>query len=144
MNLLEQETHPHCPNCLIAYAAGYFDGEAHIGMLPMGRGNLALRITIVSGDSEAQQAVSAALGGRSYQIKSRTEKPLFRWALSGSKAREALRVMFPFLLAKRAQAKLVLDCEYADMRRGNTKGMRPEDYATREHLRKSLTDEKHK
>jgi hypothetical protein len=91
------------------YAAGYFDGDGTITLLRQYEGYLYLRIAVVSGDSGSLAIFSELFGGDVATEKHKNvNRPLFAWRMNGRHAQAALKILYPFLIAKRTKAKAAL------------------------------------
>lgn len=108
MNLSVQATRP-ISDCRIAYLAGYFDGEGciHVGRM---QGTFYLRIAVASGDRETVCLFGELLGGKVKRAwTTKNGRKVYRWLANNANALRCLRILLPYLLAKREQAVLVLE-----------------------------------
>jgi hypothetical protein len=100
---------------LLAYAAGYFDGEGCISMQinPWGR---YLRMVIVSYDRDSLQVFSDLFGGQVKYVN-HGKKMAYRWDKNGRFAQPALRELAPLLRSnKKGKALKALEIRYSDVR----------------------------
>lgn len=89
----------------LPYLAGIIDGEGCI------RVNNSVRLMIANTDIHLIEWLSLNFGGY-YWTNKRSQpryKILYQWELSAKKACKLLEMVYPFLIIKKAQAKLVLD-----------------------------------
>lgn len=104
----------------LAYIAGLFDGEAHIGIKkekPYGcTGRLTpgyhARIFIRMVDEAAVRFVAETLGGRYFALKRYSnvlgKRPLFEYEATNARAGEILGLVLPYLRVKRRNAENIL------------------------------------
>jgi hypothetical protein len=87
----------------IAYLAGIIDGEGSIGMSSGGAGIRRFVIEVKMTDEMTIRLLHAAFGGN---VITRTPanplwKPLWRWRVTGTAARQAYQQLCPYLRIKR-------------------------------------------
>lgn len=105
MNLIGQD-----PDCLISYAAGYFDGEGCIWVTGISNGNFLLKIRVLTTDEESVRLFYELFGNLfTVAYKTKTGRQLYRWQADGESALHILNVLLPFLRAKRKQAQAVVE-----------------------------------
>ena len=96
----------------VAWAAGFFDGEGSIQVLPVTQRPRAhrLKISAVSTTPEPIFRLARVFGGfvgGPYKNKGK-RRDYLTWSLDDRSAKEALRLMLPHLTVKRSQADAVL------------------------------------
>jgi hypothetical protein len=107
----------------LIYAAGYFDGEGCVSVLTHPtKGDHTIRLAVASGDRESLEVFSTWLGGkvRGPAWATQKGKPIYRWYQNNRDAVDTLRKLLPFLIAKRSQALLVIQCGFTPMTRHNS------------------------
>jgi hypothetical protein len=95
---------------VLANLAGYFDGEGCVHMSnpnPAHRSGTQLIIKVASADKEVLDRFSAVFGGKVRPIKS-VKRQQWRWAKSGNEAQRVLKLLLPYLTAKRFPALAAL------------------------------------
>lgn len=105
---LHQEWHhiPGDPKTL-AYLAGYFDGEGCITLCHNKKRQCGLKVAVVSLDRDSVNLLAFSLGGYVAQEIHKWKgesRVYYRWAANNRKAQVALRVLIPYLIAKRGRA----------------------------------------
>ena len=96
----------------LSYLAGYFDGEGCISFGKVRKGAPYLKIAVTTGDEVPIQKFCLIFGGKLNKPSFGVNRQLYSWYAHGKRAQEILRVLSPFLLAKRAQAELALTLKY--------------------------------
>ena len=96
----------------LAWAAGFFDGEGSTNISKT-RTGWYLRISIIQNDREVLDRFHKALAGLGKVTGpnqySYNKNPWYSYSLTGSKAHEALNLLFPYLSSvKREQALAVI------------------------------------
>lgn len=109
-NLTERE--------LLIYLAGYFDGEGCVSVQKATKKYPYLQVQVASGDKEIIEKYFEVFGGHLYKEKGGTNRQLYRWTIGGAKAQEVLKILLPFLFAKKAQAELALIPNFRPGRQG--------------------------
>lgn len=107
---------------LVAYAAGYFDGEGCITLCHDKRGYAGLKVAVVSLDRHSVNLLAYCLGGRigSERHKWKGKSDLYhRWSVTGKSAQGVLIKLIPFLVGKRPRA--IKACELDFSSRGGKK-----------------------
>jgi hypothetical protein len=106
--------HKKDDEAIMAYLAGFFDGEGSIGVYAYARRNNgggafgSLAISASQVDRHPLDTLVQRFGGSlRLNRKSRT-RPVWQWKLNGPAASNALRHMLPFLIVKRQQAELAI------------------------------------
>ena len=106
---------------LIAYAAGFFDGEGSISTtikkkIRTETGKMRVisqfRIAVSQTDPRPLSILKQLWSGRIRPIKRDDKlyyKPKFTWRISGNRVVLALTEMLPYLIVKREQAELALE-----------------------------------
>ena len=119
-----------------AWAAGFFDGEGHIGTAKNGR-TLQLRVSCGQVIREPLERFQEMYGGSLWKQKSRNSNwaDAWIWQTQTGRAADMLRLMLPFLTVKRAQAELALELQ-ATMQShdGPRRVLTPEQIAKREDI----------
>jgi len=98
----------------LAYAAGIFDGEGHIGITRHSNGSLSVKVQIGNTNEWLLQWFKFALGGRvMLQNDRRAEKlgwkPIYHWYLRADEIQDFLKIIYPYLKIKKAQAEIVIN-----------------------------------
>lgn len=91
---------------ILAYMAGFFDGEGCVNMARSARGNGCFpRVLLVNTNREILEAFRAVYGGDIKSISHRKEgwKPSWIWRLSHSRAIKFLDDIYPWLILKHEQ-----------------------------------------
>lgn len=95
-----------------AYLAGLIDGEGSICMVSRGRGarTRAVLLVVDNTDMRMLRWIRRNFGGYATPGNSRNKrwKPVGEWRVTGERAVEIIEGILPFLVTKRAQAKLAL------------------------------------
>lgn len=92
----------------VIWAAGFFDGEGSIGIYKTRRGtSFQLSIAANQVDPSPLEILVWLFGGNVYNSTARN-RPLKSWRLGSRKAAAALQEMHPYLVNKKAQAKVAL------------------------------------
>lgn len=89
-----------------AYAAGFFDGEGHIG-IRMNGPYKSLHISIGQTSLPVLEWFQEFYGGNIYEYKNGTRggsKPFWQWSIVGTRARIFVKQIRPFLRVKHDQA----------------------------------------
>lgn len=99
------------------YIAGLIDGEGHITLkqdpsTKRNKWNLAVYLRLTMTDSDVLQWCKQIFGG--YTGKNGVPKnpnwnQSYYWVLTAAKARELIRIIFPYLKVKQNQAKCILE-----------------------------------
>lgn len=114
----------------IAYVAGMLDGDGNIAIRKISSAstrkgyNYALSVEIGNTNEWLIRWIHFAFGGCLYKQTYRTReglKPLWVWKVSWRAAAEFLRVVFPYLCVKKAQAELALQFEEKKIGRYSSK-----------------------
>jgi len=89
----------------VAWAAGFFDGEGHIGLERRNdrRGQIYLRLTTTQKTPEALRRLQKLFGGRVFY-----DHHVWRHRIERCHARRMLEALMPFLAVKRGRAEEVL------------------------------------
>ena len=97
------------------YLAGLMDGEGSICIVKMWRGGLSesfqIIVHITNSSGVLLEYVAARLGGAIYAGRRHrgTGKLVRRWQVSGRKAVAVLEWLYPYLVAKREQARIGIE-----------------------------------
>lgn len=99
----------------LAYFAGFLDGEGcfnirvHHPKKNPDRSHYMCRICITGTDKQIMDWILKRFGGN-YHKRSRgsTYKPVYHWNLSGPPMTELVKLILPYLVVKKAQAKTML------------------------------------
>lgn len=94
------------------YAAGFFDGEGHVGLTAAGRTRtVALRLAIVNTNAEILELFKLHFGGAVHVRRNGPDHwKLFRsLTLIGYSAADFLHFVRPFVKVKKAQVELALE-----------------------------------
>lgn len=118
MNLSKQDTYPishfltpdkEYNHQHIAYLAGYFDGEGCIS------DSGYFRLAVVSGDLSSIELFQTTFGGRIVKVPMRSSPQrvarvqTYGWYAGGTSCLEPLRVLLPYLRAKKTEAETILN-----------------------------------
>src|SRR4051794_35904567 len=107
----------------IAYLAGLIDGEAAVSL--HGRKSRTPNgfyctpgIQITNTHRPLLDWLTANFGGGVYGFREEriNRKPCWLWCIHGAKARELLRAVYPFLIVKREQTRVILEL-YAEQQK---------------------------
>lgn len=96
----------------LAWAAGIIDGEGSIGIYKnRHRNNWELRVSVGNLDPRLLRLLRELFGGhtRLSKVAKGRYRPLWKWAVSHRGAERCLRLVMPWLVAKRDQAELALE-----------------------------------
>lgn len=101
------------------YAAGFIDGEGHIGIMKMtGNSNInqmypsyTLLVQIYNTNLEVLEWFQRKFGGKFYEVMSLqpNRKDQWYWKLTSKSACEFLKLIRPYCIVKREQVKLAIE-----------------------------------
>lgn len=97
---------------LIAWAAGFFDGEGSVGLFRARAGGkvMTLRIRVGQRTPESLERLVLLFGGSIWHRRATDHQTeYYEWAKSSHPAFEALAEMEPYLIVKRSQVQLARD-----------------------------------
>ena len=103
------------PKFSLKYVAGFFDGEGSVCISRSKRKDRLVEYVFFVGIGNTYFPVLEFLKGRfggslhlnlSSKKRKATYKPFLQWAISGKKAKRFLEQILPFLIVKKAQAKV--------------------------------------
>ena len=99
---------------MIAYLAGYFDGEGCITTYLMGNNNVQLRVAVVSGDKEVLDALARLFGGKVSPRKPRGDSRIiiWTWYARDADAIYVLKILSPFMISKKDQAIAAMSVDW--------------------------------
>jgi len=103
---------------IVAYAAGFFDGEGCVNCSANKSGSPFVRIMVANTNIEVLELFKSYWGG-DIQKSSRSKdhwKQAYNWRLANSDASTFLREILPFLVIKKDQASAAI--QFNDMRPG--------------------------
>ncbi len=96
---------------LIAYLAGYFDGEGCVGMRRQSRGGrFHISVAVTTGCRPALNLFAENFGGRVSPVKRRHNRQLYTWCVAGRE--NTARFLFaiqPYSIEKRLQIDAALE-----------------------------------
>ena len=97
-----------------AWAAGFFDGEGHIGISHRPRQRrFVLRIIVVNTDISALQKLRLLFGFGAVHARPRRDaerhRQAYHWQLGAKAAESFLKTVLPYLTVKRRQAEIALE-----------------------------------
>lgn len=107
-----------------AYLAGFFDGEGCVGAYMRGD-KVVLRLAVGNTHRPSLDRIQRAFGGSTCPINQKKRprnKPQWQWSITGQRAKDALAVMLPYLLTKKAQAEIALTWPLVEQRRRTALG----------------------
>lgn len=98
-----------------SYAAGFFDGEGCIRITKRnprnGRStNYSLLVTVAQKDGQSMDWLYGNFGGMVYMKNKKKDESdwVYEWRLTDRKAYEFLKKILPFIIVKKAQARLAI------------------------------------
>ena len=101
------------------YLAGFVDGEGTVGVNRRSRSkgrwySYDPYLTITNSSIEVLEMIKATIGfgsirGRKKSNGTYTKRPVYSYWLSNHKARTVLKSIYPYLVVKKSQAKLVIN-----------------------------------
>mgnify|MGYP001576637658 CR=1 FL=1 len=125
-----------------AYAAGFIDGEGSIGITrslrpryAVTKEQYAVRIAVGNTYKPILDMLVECYGGQVVEKRSHnpwSRKPMYHWLLTGSKAIECLRKLYPHLVEKRERAWLALEFACQITKGSPGKALPREEQALRE------------
>lgn len=93
-----------------AWAAGFFDGEGHIGITKnTSARTFNLTLSVTQKRREPLDKIIGLFGGSCYLAHHNGQPKFWRWHLSGRKAATVLVFLLPYLIVKRQQALLAVE-----------------------------------
>lgn len=123
---------------MLAYLAGFFDGEGSINLLKRNRANwnpeYTLMVAIGQKDGDTLDWVVDNFGGNIYLVK---RDDSYYWACSNKKAYNFLRILLPYLQYKKPQAELAMKY-YDEKPRTRTNPIVQSELDRREKLRRDM------
>ena len=124
-------------NLILAYTAGFFDGEGSINITKRMRKHwnpeYTLNIAMGQKDGKTLDWIKDNFGGNVYLVK---RDGSFFWAISNKNAYEMLKILLPFLQYKKPQAELAI--KFYDDRISLKRPIPKEESARRESIRNEL------
>jgi hypothetical protein len=121
-------------NLQIAWAAGFVDGEGYVGVIgALFEGNVRLNpqlaacLSVSQAKREPLDRLVALFGGKVVCDK----LGFYTWRLNSDKATAALSQLLPYLIAKRAQAEIVIEFQKTKKREHQGRTLPPEVHAMR-------------
>ena len=127
---------------LLAYLAGFFDGEGTINLLIVKQNTLHTTLLVGNTDPEPLQLFADTFGGKvaCYETHS-SDYPghIYHWHVSGKTFERTLEALLPYLRNKRGQAEIALELRQSIER---CRGKRPLPLHERL-LRRELVDKAH-
>jgi len=93
-------------NSLVAWAAGFFDGEGYVGITRHTTDGFALQVAVTQVDPRPLGVLRGLFGGSISGVKNRA---IYQWRLSARAAAPMLKEILPFLRVKGEQAALGLE-----------------------------------
>lgn len=104
----------------VAYCSGIFDGEGCVIInwktyrpkslhKHIGKQRFATYINVSNIDGRIIDKLCSIFGGIPYRSWGGKNRTMYQWRLSGKNAEEAIRIMYPYLISKKEQAKLFLN-----------------------------------
>lgn len=95
---------------MVAWAAGFFDGEGSIALQSGGSGHLTLRLKVGQTNPEPLVRLVELFGGKICTSKKKTSGggTLYTWGVNSKEAAEALAKMRPWLTVKSKRADIAL------------------------------------
>lgn len=123
---------------MLAYTAGFFDGEGSINILTRKRKDwnteYSLSVAIGQKDGKTLDWIKDNFGGNVYLVK---RDGTFYWSCGGGRnAEKFLRSIYPFLQYKKPQAELAF--EFYSGRKNRTNPISKKELARREKIRLNL------
>ena len=116
---------------ILAYLAGYFDGEGTIGFTLTNR-NYSLRACIATADYEALKVFADSFDTIVHTKKqSGSHRQMFEVRFYSKRAQDVIRQLLPFMRTKRAVAEAVLRIEFVDHSTAAKVGIPPEEKVKR-------------
>jgi intein/homing endonuclease len=99
---------------ILAYIAGFFDGEGSISIHRMGKysNSYTLSCSIAQIDKIPLEFVSLYFGGRVIPKKTKASPHMWVWSCAARYALLFLKTIEPYLLVKRAQALVAISFQY--------------------------------
>lgn len=122
----------------LAYIAGLFDGEGHIGFGAI-RSGLFIRVLVVNTDRKILEYLQECFGGDIHALTRKDGwKQAWQWRLCWSRAIEFVTLIQPWLRIKKPQANIALCWDY---HRPGTGGWRNgnDNREVNEYLRECIT-----
>ena len=111
---------------LLAWAAGFVDGEGTINLYRRTDRNREFRVSmsVVNTRKDSLERLQALFGGSIQNLHkdtpNRNWKPSFIWFVSHQKARAAIAQLLPYLFIKLPQAQLALEAQTCFGRAGHS------------------------
>jgi hypothetical protein len=122
---------------MLAYMAGFFDGEGSINIIKRNRGNwtpeYTLSVAMGQKDGKTLDWVKDNFGGNVYVIK---RDGSFFWLCGNVKAITFLKQLLPYLQYKKSQAELAI--KFHEEREPRTIPVSQSELARRERIRQDL------
>ncbi len=139
------------PETVLAYTAGIIDGEGWIGICKTyakGRKTLGkiyphrmFQISVSNSIESMIDYLHINFGGVKTFGHRPNRKPYYRWTITSRSAEDFLRMIYPYLVAKRDQAEISFRFRETFRKRNQwSRTVPPEDLAVREECYKSLRD----
>jgi len=101
------------PETLLAYFAGFFDGEGCIAVGKTGRRKSQFGFAMQVGQTKTEvlELLQRYFGGRLFRsAKTGFQlKPFYTWTVCGNNAEHFLRSILPYLVTKKEEAELALE-----------------------------------